>query len=67
MMPVMDGFQFREEQLRDSTIAGIPVIIMSADGHMEKKIQKTYVTGYVRKPFDLDEILQVVSRHSLAS
>src|SRR5438045_1536162 len=28
-MPVMDGFQFREEQRRDSSLAGIPVVVLS--------------------------------------
>jgi DNA-binding response OmpR family regulator len=30
MMPVMDGFQFRAEQLADPTLADVPVIAVSA-------------------------------------
>jgi CheY-like chemotaxis protein len=30
MMPVMNGWRFREEQSRDQRLAGIPVIAMSA-------------------------------------
>ena len=30
MMPVMDGWQFREEQLRDPALASIPVVALSA-------------------------------------
>jgi len=28
-MPVMDGFKFREAQRKDSSLAGIPVIVLS--------------------------------------
>ncbi len=30
MMPLMDGWQFRHEQLRDPSLANIPVIVCSA-------------------------------------
>ena len=30
MMPVMDGREFREHQLRDPSIADIPVVVISA-------------------------------------
>src|SRR5262245_22499124 len=30
MMPLMDGWRFREEQLKDDRIAAIPVIVMTA-------------------------------------
>ena len=29
MLPVMDGFEFRVQQLQDPTLAGIPVIVVS--------------------------------------
>lgn len=29
MMPVMDGFEFRREQLRDPRLASIPVVVLS--------------------------------------
>ena len=32
MMPVMDGWQFRQAQIRDATLASIPVIVVSAAG-----------------------------------
>ena len=30
MMPVLDGWQFRREQLRDPGLAGVPVVICSS-------------------------------------
>jgi CheY-like chemotaxis protein len=33
MMPVMDGWQFRKEQLADPALASIPVAVLSARGN----------------------------------
>ncbi len=33
MMPVMDGWQFRKEQLDDPSLASIPVAVLSARGN----------------------------------
>ena len=37
MMPVMNGYEFREEQLKDPKLASIPVIVLTADGHARLK------------------------------
>jgi CheY-like chemotaxis protein len=34
-MPVMTGWEFREEQLRDATLKDIPVVVMSATIHLQ--------------------------------
>jgi CheY-like chemotaxis protein len=61
MMPVMDGWAFRREQLRDPQLAHIPVIVLSALHH-------GWVEGIpptVPKPVDvqrlLDELQDVLS------
>jgi CheY-like chemotaxis protein len=57
MMPVMNGWQFRIEQLKDPSLAGIPVVVMSAsdNGYVPAE-------GHVGKPFDLEALLDVISR-----
>ena len=40
MMPVMDGFQFRELQVKDPRLASIPVLLMTADANIVTKTQK---------------------------
>lgn len=35
MMPTMNGWQFRQEQLSDPTIADIPVVVMTASRNLE--------------------------------
>lgn len=57
MMPVMDGWQFRKEQLKDPSLARIPVVVMSAsDGGAVP------AEGHVGKPFEIEALLDLVSR-----
>src|SRR5690349_16993945 len=37
MMPVMNGWQFREQQTRDPRLAAIPVVVLSADSSLRDK------------------------------
>jgi CheY-like chemotaxis protein len=62
MMPVMDGWQFRHEQQRDPALAGIPVVIVSADGSVQHKAASIGAIDYVRKPIDLDAFVGLVGR-----
>ena len=60
MMPVMDGWQFREEQARRAELADIPVIVVSAAGR--DRIQRIQADAYLSKPIDLDELLGCVTQ-----
>jgi CheY-like chemotaxis protein len=62
MMPVMDGWQFRAAQQRDPRIAGIPVVVMSAVTDGEAKAADLHPALYLRKPMDLDQVVEVVRR-----
>jgi CheY-like chemotaxis protein len=57
MMPIMDGWAFRAEQLRDPTLAGIPVIVLTADGRATEKTGVMKGAGGLRKPVDLLTLL----------
>jgi excisionase family DNA binding protein len=57
-MPVMDGWQFREEQLRDEHLARIPVILLSA----ERFATSPGVAAVLRKPLDLDRLADAMGR-----
>jgi DNA-binding response OmpR family regulator len=56
-MPVMDGFTFRSEQLRDELLSAIPVICVSGRHDAMRVSQKMRVAGCIPKPFDLDIVL----------
>jgi len=64
MMPVMSGFAFLEELARRSDRRGDRVLLISANESVERAAQLPGVVGYLRKPFDLDEVLSLVERHS---
>jgi CheY-like chemotaxis protein len=57
MMPVMNGWQFRAEQLRDPALASIPVVVMSASCDDEIPAE-----ARVDKPFCIEALLDAVSR-----
>ncbi len=61
MMPVMDGRAFREQQLQDSALAPIPVVVVSA--YREIADQALRITEFLRKPLDVDELVQAVRRY----
>jgi DNA-binding response OmpR family regulator len=59
MMPGMNGTQFREEQLRDSTLASIPVLVLSGDGRVAEKAAPLKAEGLV-KPLHLETLLEKI-------
>ena len=60
MMPVMDGWEFRREQQRDSDFADVPVVVLSALN--EARAAEIGCAEYLRKPIDFDRLFDVV-RH----
>jgi CheY-like chemotaxis protein len=63
MMPVMDGWQFRAEQLRDATLCDIPVVVMTAS----RGVDRNDLGGaeVLQKPVGLGDILEAVERNVL--
>ena len=61
MMPVLDGEQFRQEQLRDPNLASIPVIIVSA----ADSASAISAVHHVKKPFEVQELIEAI-REQLA-
>ena len=59
-MPVMDGFAFRHEQLRDELLAPIPVICVSGRHDAATVARQLRVEACIPKPFDLDVIVERV-------
>ena len=62
MMPIMNGWEFRSEQLRDPDLSSIPVVIMTADGRAADKA-RTLHADYLRKPIHLDALLDLVNEY----
>jgi CheY-like chemotaxis protein len=64
MMPIMDGFEFRKLQLLDPLLRDIPVVVMSADGHVEEKRVRTQAGAYLKKPVDIFVLMDTVRKHA---
>jgi CheY-like chemotaxis protein len=62
MMPVMNGWEFREEQKRRPTVAAIPVIVVTAT--MNPNIEADRV---LTKPLSLDTLLATVHQFVASS
>jgi len=60
MMPVMDGFKFREEQLSDPQLAAIPVITYSGHYDVHANAARLRPTAYFQKPVDPDVLLALL-------
>jgi len=61
-MPVMSGWRFREEQMRDAALAGIPVVVCTADVLAAEKAREIGAAGWLRKPLDPERLLEVIGR-----
>jgi CheY-like chemotaxis protein len=60
MMPVMDGWQFREEQMKHATLSRIPVVLLTAGSDVERKGHAMGASGALRKPVQLAALLEAV-------
>jgi len=61
MMPDMNGWQFREEQLKDLELKDIPVVVMTASRGFEGSPISAREILY--KPVGLGEIIDAVERN----
>jgi CheY-like chemotaxis protein len=64
MMPEMDGYQLIGHLRANPVTAALPIIVLSG------RVDETFIqhglaigaTAFIRKPFDIDELLDAVSR-----
>jgi two-component system chemotaxis response regulator CheY len=62
VMPVMNGPQLLERIRSEGIASGVPVAIMTAA--MPGASSLPVADAYLSKPFDLDQLLEVVGRHA---
>ena len=58
-LPVMDGWEFREAQLRDARLAAIPVVVISAAADV--LIEPLDAEQVMKKPLDIHHLLRIVA------
>jgi len=59
-MPVMDGYEFLREKNADPTIAGVPVVVLSATAEAK---DLNGAADFIRKPFSIPQLLKAMERH----
>jgi CheY-like chemotaxis protein len=64
MMPGMNGWDFRAEQMKDADLRDIPVVVVTAASVSEAAL-KTQLgdIALLRKPLMQDELISMVRRH----
>jgi CheY-like chemotaxis protein len=63
MMPVKDGFEFRNEQLNNLNFASIPVIVLTAEGGRSERKKNLKAAAILTKPFEIDSLISAVKQH----
>ena len=63
IMPVMNGLEFRERQMRRNRFADIPVVLMSSYGEVVPVDDVLRELARLEKPIDDARLLAAVARH----
>jgi CheY-like chemotaxis protein len=61
MMPVMDGWTFRKELMKDPALADIPVVVMTAASAAAARGVATHTTLW--KPLQMETVVNVIQQH----
>ena len=59
MMPVMNGWEFLKARSGDPVLQAIPVVVVTAAG-LAAGEQPASVQGFLRKPLELEDLLEAV-------
>lgn len=57
MMPVMDGFAFRAEQLARERLRDVPTIVLTA-GRIDDRVRALGAAAVWRKPLEVDVLIE---------
>ena len=61
-MAGMNAPQFMEEFQREPSFAHVPVVLITADMHAERKLKSGPYKGLLSKPVDLDALFEIVGK-----
>ncbi|MCP3136713.1 response regulator [Pyxidicoccus xibeiensis] len=65
MMPVLDGGGFARAMRREDRWRDIPVLVFSASANARQVAEEIGACGHLRKPVDVDTLLDAVGRHKV--
>lgn len=61
-LPQMDGPDFISKVRSSPVTRDIPIIILSGSAKLEEKTSTLPIQGFLKKPWDLDDLLDLVTR-----
>jgi CheY-like chemotaxis protein len=64
IMPVKDGFQFRQEQIGDERLKEIPVVMMTANLAPDKRAEG--VNAFLKKPVNVVDMIEALRKATLS-
>lgn len=67
MMPRMDGLQFAQEVRERALLPGVPIVLLSANGHVRDDAARVGAQAWLPKPFGILELIETVERLLQAS
>lgn len=62
LMPVLDGFGFRNEQLQDERLKDIPIVVLSASHRITDLAEKMQAKAYLKKPINIEDLIDAVDQ-----
>ena len=62
LMPEMDGWQFRQEQISDPNLRGIGTIVLTAAAPPAEWMAVMAGAELIRKPIDIDKLRSTIDR-----
>lgn len=62
LLPVLSGQRFRAIQLRDRSLAWIPVVIVSGGVDAAREARELGARAFVKKPVDVDQLRGAIRR-----
>jgi two-component system, chemotaxis family, chemotaxis protein CheY len=63
MMPRCNGAEFRRRQKAMPAVCDVPVVLLSADVHIEEKKDEAEAQAFLRKPVGIDQLLATVAKY----
>ena len=64
MMPLMNGSEFRQAQLKDPRLSKIPVVIVSADRNVASRAEELGVAAFLVKPTTPQKVLDAAEKYA---
>lgn len=63
MMPGLDGWQFRREQLADKHLASVPTVLVTGSAAGRLEVERLHAAGYVQKPVTREQLIKVALQY----